>query len=82
MSKLVAYAGLYPKNRQSGESINSKSLLSKRGSPYLRRFVCLAYFVASAKYDAVRQLYKEVFKNIFRAMYQKQNYNMMMGIHN
>ena len=38
--KLVAYAGLYPKNRQSGESINSKGHLSKRGSPYLRRAIC------------------------------------------
>ena len=56
--KLVAYAGLYPKNRQSGESINSKGRLSKRGSPYLRRAIWLAAFVASFKDPAIHQFYE------------------------
>jgi len=56
--KLVAYAGLYPKNRQSGESINSKGHLSKRGSPYLRRAIWLAAFVASSKDSAIRHFYE------------------------
>ena len=56
--KLVAYAGLYPKNRQSGESINSKGRLSKRGSPYLRRAIWLASFVAAFKEPAIHQFYE------------------------
>ena len=44
--KLVAYAGLYPKSRQSGES-KSDGHMSKRGSPYLRRAVWLAATVAT-----------------------------------
>ena len=47
--KLVAYAGLYPKNRQPCESISSRGNLSKRGSPYLRRAIWLASFVAASK---------------------------------
>ena len=53
--KLVAFARLYPKNRQSGESINSKGHLSKRGSPYLRRAIWLAAFVAAFKDPAIHQ---------------------------
>ena len=56
--KLVAFAGLYPKNRQSGESINSKGRLSKRGSPYLRCAIWLAAFVAAFKDPAIRQFYE------------------------
>ena len=56
--KLVAFAGLYPKNRQSGESINSKGRLSKRGSPYLRRAIWLAAFVATFKDPAIHQFYE------------------------
>ena len=46
--KLVAYAGLYPKSRQSGES-KTEGHMSKRGSPYLRRAVWLAASVALLK---------------------------------
>ena len=56
--KIVAFAGLYPKNRQSGESINSKGHLSKRGSPYLRRAICLAAFVAALKDPAINKFYE------------------------
>ena len=56
--KLVAFAGLYPKNRQSGESINSKGRLSKRGSPYLRRAIWLAAFVAAFKDPAINKFYE------------------------
>ena len=56
--KLVAFAGLYPKNRQSGESINFKGRLSKRGSPYLRRAVWLAAFVAAFKDPAIHQFHE------------------------
>ena len=56
--KLVAFAGLYPKNRQSGESINSKGRLSKRGSPYLRRAIWLDAFVAAFKDPAIHKFYE------------------------
>ena len=58
MPKLVAYAGLYPKNRQSGESINSKGRLSKRGSSYLRRAIWLAAFVEVFKDPAIHRFYE------------------------
>lgn len=61
--KLVAYAGLYPKSRQSGEyKINGH--MFKRGAPYLRRAVCglpiplpllkILLSVFSTKRDALR----------------------------
>ena len=56
--KLVAYAGLYPKNRQSGESIHSNGHISKRGSPYLRRAIWLASFVAAFKDPVIHQFYE------------------------
>ena len=52
MPKLVTYAGLYPKSRQSGES-KIDERMSKRGSPYLRRAVWLAATVAAFKDSAV-----------------------------
>ncbi len=39
---LVAYAGLDPRVRQSGSTINSMGRLTKRGSTYLRRSLFLA----------------------------------------
>ena len=58
LPKLVAFAGLYPSTRQSGESINSKGHLSKRGSPYLRRAIWLAAFVAAFKDPAIHHFYE------------------------
>lgn len=40
--KLVAFAGLDVKVNQSGEFTSTKSKISKRGSPYLRRAIWLA----------------------------------------
>ena len=56
--KLVAYAGLYPKNRQSGDSIHSNGHISKRGSPYSRRAIWLASFVAAFKDPVIHQFYE------------------------
>ena len=56
--KLVAYAGLYPKSRQSGES-KTDGHMSKRGSPYLRRAVWLAAAVAAFKDPAVSRFYQK-----------------------
>ena len=58
LPKLVAYAGLYPKSRQSGES-KTDGRISKRGSPYLRRAVWLAATVAAFKDPAVSRFYQK-----------------------
>lgn len=44
--QLIAYAGLDPKVRQSGTTLNSNTKLTKRGSPELRRSLFLAANVA------------------------------------
>ena len=67
--KLVAYAGLYPKNRQSGESVNSKGHLSKRGFPYLRRAIWLASF----KDPAINKFY-ELLSIIFAVLRDNKPY--------
>ena len=58
--KLVAFAGLDPSLKQSGEFTGSQSHMSKRGSPYLRRAVWLAAFPAS------------LHNSVFVAFYQKK----------
>ena len=45
-AKLVAFAGIDPTVKQSGDFIGSKNRMSKRGSPYLRRALWLAANVA------------------------------------
>lgn len=47
---LTAYAGLDPKIRQSGKTLNSTGRLTKRGSSYLRRSIFIAASVAR-RYD-------------------------------
>ncbi len=49
-NKLVAYAGLDPRVRQSGVSLNRNTKLTKRGSPYLRQSVYIAAYIA-ARFD-------------------------------
>ena len=58
LPKLVAYAGLYPKSRQSGES-KTDGHMSKRGSPYLRRAVWLAANVAAFKDPTISLFYQK-----------------------
>jgi transposase len=58
--KLVAFAGMDPSLKQSGEFTGSQSHMSKRGSPYLRRAIWLAAFPASK------------FNPVFAAFYQKK----------
>ena len=54
--KLVAYAGLDASVKQSGDFTGTKNKISKRGSPYLRRALWLAAFVASRR-DPVLSVY-------------------------
>ncbi|MEK7152547.1 MAG: transposase [Patescibacteria group bacterium] len=57
---LIAFAGLDPKIRQSGHSLNSTGKLTKRGSSYLRRSIFIAANV-SRQFDPQ-----------FRALYDKK----------
>ena len=54
--KLVAYAGLDASVKQSGNFIGTQNKISKRGSPYLRRALWTAAFVAS-QHDPVLSVY-------------------------
>lgn len=65
-NKLLAFAGLDPSVKQSGEFKSSQNRMSKRGSPYLRRAIWLASTVA-VQCDPM-----------FRAYYEKK---MSEGLH-
>lgn len=54
--KLVAFAGLDASIKQSGDFTGTKNKISKRGSPYLRRALWLAAFVAS-RHDPALSVY-------------------------
>ena len=56
--KLLAYAGLDPSVKQSGEFKSNQNRMSKRGSPYLRRAIWLASTVA-VQCDPVFRAYYE-----------------------
>ena len=58
--KLVAFAGIDPTVRQSGNYSGTNNRLSKRGSPYLRRAIWMSAVVA-ARFDPV-----------FKAFYEKK----------
>lgn len=45
--KLVAFVGVDPSVRQSGEFVGTQNKISKRGSPHLRRAIWLAASVAA-----------------------------------
>lgn len=64
--KLLAFAGLDPSVKQSGEFKSNQNRMSKRGSPYLRRAIWLASTVA-VQCDPM-----------FRAYYEKK---MSEGLH-
>lgn len=64
--KLLAFAGLDPSVKQSGEFTSNQNRMSKRGSPYLRRAIWLASTVA-VQCDPM-----------FRAYYEKK---MSEGLH-
>jgi transposase len=56
---IVAYAGLDPRIRQSGKSLNSTGKLTKRGSSYLRRSLFIAASVARQHDPQFKALYKK-----------------------
>jgi transposase len=61
-NKLVAFAGLDPRVRQSGVSLNRNVKLTKRGSPYLRQSAYIAAYIA-ARHDPELKEYFEKKRN-------------------
>lgn len=57
-NKLVAFAGLDPRVRQSGVSLNKNTKLTKRGSLYLRQSAYIAAYIA-ARHDPELKEYFE-----------------------
>jgi transposase len=57
--KLVAFAGIDPSVKQSGEFNGSQNHISKRGSPYLRRALWLAAVAANLHNPALNALYEK-----------------------
>lgn len=60
--QLVAFAGLDASVHQSGDFTSSRTRLSKRGSPYLRRAIWQAAFVASYRDPALSLHYQRLRK--------------------
>ena len=59
-SRLVAFAGLDVKVKQSGEFSSTKNKISKRGSPYLRRAIWLAASRASFSDPILSEYYQSL----------------------
>lgn len=57
-NSLIAYAGLDPRVRQIGVSLNKNTKLTKRGSPYLRQSAYIAAYIA-ARHDPELKEYFE-----------------------
>jgi transposase len=57
--KLVAFAGIDPTVRQSGEFRGTQNRMSKRGSPYLRRAVWLAAITAAFHNPVMAEFYQK-----------------------
>ena len=55
----VAYTGLDPSSHRSGDTINHRGKISKRGSPTLRRALYLAAFVVIRKHAYFRRIYQK-----------------------
>jgi len=55
----VAYTGLDPSLHESGDSIQWRGKISKRGSPVLRHALFLAAFVVSRRHDYFRRIYRK-----------------------
>ena len=58
-SSLVAYAGIDPTVKQSGEFCSTRNQMSKRGSPYLRHAIFLAASCCSFHDNPLNDYYKK-----------------------
>lgn len=61
-NQLLAFAGLDASVHQSGDFTGTKNKLSKRGSPYLRRAIWQAAFIAAFKDPALSLYYQKLKK--------------------
>lgn len=61
-NQLLAFAGLDASVHQSGDFTGTRNKLSKRGSPYLRRAIWQAAFVASVRDPALSLYYQSLRK--------------------
>jgi len=57
-AKLAAFAGVDPTMKQSGDFTGTRTRMSKRGSPYLRRALWLASIVAAFRDPAISAFYQ------------------------
>jgi len=57
--QLIAFAGIDPTLKQSGNFVGTESHMSKRGSPYLRRAIWLASVVAVSHNDFFKSLFQQ-----------------------
>jgi transposase len=55
----IAYAGLDPSLHDSGDTIQRRGKISKRGSPLLRHTLFLAAFVVCRRHDYFRRIYRK-----------------------
>jgi transposase len=55
----VAYTGLDPSSYRSGDTIDRRGKISKRGSPTLRRALYLAAFIVSRKHAYFQRIYRK-----------------------
>ena len=55
----VAYTGLDPSLHDSGDTIQRRGRISKRGSPLLRHTLYLAAFVVCRRHDYFRRIYRK-----------------------
>ena len=70
--QLIAFAGMDPSVKQSGNFVGTESHMSKRGSPFLRRAIWLASVVAVS--------HDPLFKYLFQQkMASGKNYSQAMG---
>jgi transposase len=58
-AKLVAFAGIDPTVKQSGQFTGTKNHMSKRGSPYLRRAIWLASTTAAFHDPVMAEFYQK-----------------------
>ena len=55
----VAYTGLDPSRHDSGDTIDWRGKISKRGSPLLRSTLYLAAFVVYRRHDYFARIYRK-----------------------
>ena len=55
----VAYTGLDPSRHDSGDTIQWRGKISKRGSPLLRRTLYLTAFVVCRRHDYFARIYRK-----------------------